>query len=174
MRAVSYPRKSPPGMAIGAGKRLHLPLSPLTGTVAIVGSQPTITVGQRAATVADIGIDVTGGISGTRVAVTFTVTLNIKLAATDTATLLDETGTSARTVSAIKAGASYIFENVQFLAPGSTARVFRITNIRANAASIGGSAATVPAQVYAMVSMSGSTPIRMSGAQQTVATLVSA
>jgi len=161
-------------MAKHASRQVAVTSSPLTGTVAIVGSRPKITVGQRAATVADIGIDVTGGISGTRVAVTFTVTLNIKLAATDTATLIDETGTSARTVSAIKAGASYIFENVPFPAPGSTARVFRITNIRANAASIGGSAATVPTQVHAMVSMSGSTPIRMSGAQQTVATLVSA
>jgi len=144
----------------------------LTGTVTTIGPRPKITIGQRAATVADIRIEVTGGVSGTRVAVTFTVTLNIKVAATDTASLIDETG-SSRAVPAAKAGASYIFENVRFPAPGSAARVFRITNVRANAQGLGGSA-SVPAQVHVTVSMSGPAPARLVGAEQTVATIVNA
>jgi hypothetical protein len=144
----------------------------LTGTVTTIGPRPKITVGQPAGAVADVGIKVTGGIPGTRVAVTFTVTLNIKLATTGTATLIDETG-SARAVSAIKAGASYIFENVRFPAPGSAARTIRITNVRANATGLGASSAMIPAQIIAMVSMSSSSPIRLTGGQQTVATLVS-
>jgi len=103
---------------------------------------------------------------------TFTVTLSIRLAATGTATLSDETGAS-RTVSAVKAGASYIFENVQFPAPVSARRVFRITNLRGNAAQFSGSAAT-PSPITAMVSLSGRTPIQMTGAQQTVGSLVKA
>ena len=128
-------------MAKRASRRRATASPLLAATVTTIGSRPKITIGQRSAPVADVGISVTGGAPATRVTVTFTITLSIRLAATGTATLVDETG-SSRSVSALKAGASYIFENVLFPAPVSARRVFRITNLRANAAQFAESAAT--------------------------------
>jgi len=149
-------------------KRQAQSSTPLTGAVQRVGVRPTVARTQRAAAVADLRVRFTGGKAGAVVKATLTVTLNTRIGGTGTARLADETQTSAITL-ATRTSNAYVFENVQFPAPGATAaRVFRITNIRANANGLGGgSVGTTPVQ--ASIAITGPTPIRLSNGEQTVA-----
>jgi hypothetical protein len=134
---------------------------PLTATITTL-TPPTINPGPTSA-VADLKITISGGIAGQRTAFNFMVFLNANLAAVpDTAQLIDPSGT---TFPATKAGNSYIFMNVPLDQPGLNAtRVFTITNMKANTASM-----TAPAQVSAFVSIVGSAPITVSNPVSTVA-----
>lgn len=143
----------------------------LTGTVQRVGVRPTISLTQRAAAVADLKITFTGGTAGAQVRTTVTVTLNTRIGGTGTAQLLDEAAGSTP-IPGTKSANAYVFDNVRFPAPGAAAtRVFRITNVRANASGVPVSGTLVPTQILALVSLSGSTPIRLSSAEQAVAVL---
>jgi len=151
--------------------RESTPNAPLTGTVRTIGPRPRISPGERVATVADLRIRVTGGKRGSHVIAKFTVTLNTGLASVGTARLIDETAGS-RAVLATKSRRSYVFESVAFPAPGPNAfRIIRITNVRANANAIGVSSAQIPTPVMARVKVSGSTPVRLSNADQIVASV---
>jgi len=143
----------------------------LTGVVQIVGVRPTLTRTQRAAAVADLRVTFTGGKSGSAVKATLTVSLNTSLGGTSTARLADETHASGAAL-ATRTRNAYVFENVQFPAPGPVAaRVFRITNIRANAGGLAGGSASGATPIQASIAVTGSTPIRLSNAEQTVAVL---
>src|SRR5262249_54869793 len=62
-----------------------------------------------------------------------------------------------------------VWPNVQVTAPGATGqRVFRITNVRSNAASVGGPTTLVPSQVIAFLSASPSNSLPIGRPQQVV------
>lgn len=150
-------------------KRQALSRTPLTGAVQIVGVCPTLARTQRAAAVAALRVTFTGGKAGAAVKATMAVTLNTRIGGTGTARLADETQASAVAL-ATRTSNAYVFENVQFPAPGpAAARVFRITNVRVDATRLGSGAPGTPIQ--ASIAVTGSTPIRLSTAEQTVAVL---
>ena len=98
---------------------------------------------------------------------TLLVTLNLTPGLAP-AQLIDEAQPAVATLATI-AGNAYTFENVKFPAPGAAAtRRFHITNIRANANSLGRPSGG-GSPVQGTVSIRSSTPIRLSNAEQTVA-----
>ena len=120
---------------------------------------------ETAARAADLAITFTGGKAGHEAVATFTATLNTAAAANETAELIDE-GAGSESTPATRTTNGYVFNNVKFTEPGqSAARVFRITNIRANVTVLSGPAASVK------IAVSGSTssPVRLSNAKQVVA-----
>jgi len=144
---------------------------PLSGTVQVLSPPPKVSRKNLEARVSDLGITFTGGRAGSPAKVTFAVTLNTTVAAQGTAELVDEDGSSPP-MPATKTTKGYVFKNVEFTEPGpAKARVFRITNVRVNASALsGGSAAgATPVIASVVVSTPGSSPIRLSGAQQSVA-----
>jgi hypothetical protein len=138
--------------------------APLTGIVEVFGERPTIPVNSRAATVADLRITFSGGGKSAPVKAKITVKLNTRVATAGTAQLIDES--HSRTQLATKSDNAYIFDNVQIPAPGlsSAARVFRITNVRANASGL-----PVGSAVAGTIIASASTPIRLADAEQSLA-----
>ncbi len=147
--------------------------TPLTATVQAVGVRPTVSTKERAAAVADLRIIFTCGKKGSPVKATLTVTLNTSVAGVGTARLVDEAAGS-EVASATKSGKAYVFKDVQFTAPGPDAsRTLRITNVRANANAFGTAGTLIPNQITAFVTVSSSTPIRLSTAKQAVASLKS-
>lgn len=145
---------------------------PLTGTVSVTGSRPRVTLGQRAAAVADLGIVLTGGTSGARQVATFTVRLNAPTGGTGTARL-EHDGGRMRVLRATKTANAYVFESVPFPEPGPNARrTIRITNVRANASQVGVSATPIPSSIVASVTVSGAGRVRLANSEQALATLV--
>src|SRR5213592_1730995 len=118
---------------------------PLEGKVAIVGARPRVSLTDRAATVADLSITLTGGTGRTAIPITFSVSLNVP--PSGRARLMDDTGKVI--AESTRSGSEMVFRDVAVVSPGSRSRVFRITNIRANAAGLGGSAS--PSQIVAFV-----------------------
>lgn len=144
------------------------PSRPLQGKVGIVGVRPRVSLTERNAPVADVSIALTGGSGRTPVPVTFSVGLNVP--ASGRARLTDEvTGTVV--AESTRSGGAHVFRNVPVVPPGSRTRVFRITNLRANAAGLGASQTLVPTQIVAFVSVSAPFRIPLSGSQQNVAAL---
>jgi hypothetical protein len=141
--------------------------APLIGRVQMLGVRPTIPADARAAVLADLTISFSGGVKGSTVTAKITVTLNTRVGTVGAARLIDES--DSRTQPGAKLGNAYVFENVQFPAPGSVraARRFRITNLRANASVLGGGIGPTP--VLANVAVTASTPVRLSNAEQSVA-----
>jgi len=149
----------------------HLQSTPLTGIVRTLGTHPSLSVKDLAARVADLTITLTGGRAGSPAIATFSVVLNIAVAANETAELIDE-ALASRGTPATRMAKGYVFKNVKFTEPGqAAARVFRITNIRANATTLSGGSAAGATPVVASISISGSTPspLRLSDARQVVA-----
>ncbi len=121
----------------------------------------------RAATVADLSITLTGGTGRTAVPITFSISLNVPISGR--AQLMDDTGTVI--AESTRSGSEMVFRNVAVVPPGSRARVFRITNIRGNASQIGALASGSPSQIVAFVSVSAPLRIALSGSQQNVAAI---
>ena len=141
---------------------------PLEGKVSIVGVRPRVSLTERAAPVADVSIALTGGSGRTPVPITFSVGLNVPVSGR--AQLTDDaTGTVVGESS--RSGGAQVFRNVPVTPPGSRTRVFRITNIRANAAVIGAASTLIPNQIVAFVSASAPFRVPLTGSQQSVAAL---
>jgi hypothetical protein len=148
--------------------------SPLAGIVGAAGPPPKISAVDLAARVADLNITLTGENAGSPVILNFAVVLNTAVAAGATAELIDETDVP-RGTPATRNKKGYAFKSVGFTAPGrKSARVFRITNVRANVSALGGGSlksTTVTAAVSITNLSSG--PVRLSDAKQVVALIPS-
>jgi hypothetical protein len=126
----------------------------------------------------DLLIICTGGTAGQTSAVNLQFFLNTAITSriangqSEALLIVDElAGPSAAVYPAIPAQGdnSVVWPNVQFTAPGPGAqRVLRITNVRANATSVGVSTSLVPGQVVAFLSASPSNSLPLSGPQQVV------
>ncbi len=136
---------------------------PLTATLSTSGARPKISLGDRAAAVADLRLRLTGGTPDADVTATVTVTLSLPLARSRRAQLIDEAA-SRPVASATTSGSTLAFKKVK-LPRGSR---FRIVNVRANASAI--SSAFGP--VMAKVTISATPPIAVSNADLVVASLV--
>jgi hypothetical protein len=85
---------------------------------------------------------------------------------------LTDGDTGAVVAEPTRSGSGYVFKNVPVIPPGNTrTRVFRITNIRGNASTIGASRMLIPTQIVAFVAASAPLRIPLGGSQQTVATI---
>lgn len=142
--------------------------APLTGIVQTLRVPVRLTTKSTDAAVAGLQIVLTGGTRGTRKIAAFRVSLNAPTAATGTARLADVTA-GTPPVSAVKTRNGYVFENVPVVEPGASAvRVIRITNVRANANGLPLST-LLPSPIRARVTATGTSPLPLSGARQTVA-----
>jgi hypothetical protein len=144
--------------------RRQSPSRPLEGQVKIVGVRPQVSLTERRAKVADLSITLTGGRGPTPVPITFSIGLNVPLSGR--AQLTDDAGTVI--AESTRSGSALVFRDVPVIPPGSRSRVFRITNIRANASGVPQSASLVPAQIFAFLSISGPLRIPLAGSQQNV------
>ena len=106
---------------------------PLEGKVSIVGVRPRVSLADRDAPVADVSITLTGGSGRTPVPITFSVGLNVPLSGR--ARLTDD-ATGAVVAESTRSGGTHVFKNVPVVPPGSRTRIFRITNVRANASGL--------------------------------------
>jgi len=115
---------------------------------------------------ASLSITISGGTAGQRMIANLAVYLNTNLAVVpDTALVVDASGA---TIAAAKTANAYTFLNVQLEQPGAGAtRVYTIKNMKANTASMP-MPATGPAQVIAMVAISGAVPLPLSNPSQIV------
>ena len=144
---------------------------PLEGSVRTVGVRPTLSLTERDVAVADLSISLTGGTGRTRTPMTFSVGLNAPLAARARAELIEE-ATQSRIAVATRSGGAYVFKDVPVVPPGTGAtRVFRITNVRANASQFARQARNIEDQIQVLAFVAVSAPLRiaLAGAQQTVA-----
>jgi hypothetical protein len=140
------------------------PSRPLEGQVSIVGVRPQVSLTDRRAKVADLSITLTGGSGPTPVPITFSLSLNVPLSGG--AQLTDGAGTVM--AESTRSGSAQVFRDVPVIPPGSRSRVFRITNLRGNAAQFSGLSASVPSQIVAFLSISGPLRIPLAGSQQNV------
>ena len=144
------------------------PNSPLEGRVSVVGVRPKLSLVDRAAPVADLSIVLTGGTGRTAVPITFSVALNVPVSGRPQ---LTDGNTGAVVGEATRSGSGYVFKNVPVIPPGNTrTRIFRITNLRANANGLGAGQTLIPTQIVAFVSASAPLRIPLAGSQQNVAT----
>ena len=144
------------------------PSRPLEGKVSIVGVRPRVSLTKRNAPVADVSIALTGGSGRTPVPITFSVGLNVPVSGR--ARLTDE-ATGTVVAESARSGGAHVFRNLPVVPPGSRTRVFRITNIRANAAGLAASQTLIPTQIMAFVSAAAAFRIPLTGSQQNVAVL---
>jgi hypothetical protein len=142
-----------------AAAPLSATLSASTPPVAVPGPMPPL---------ADLSITLSGGTAGQRMTVDVAVFLSAPLAVVpDTAVLTDASG--ATIAAAVKTANAYTFLNVQLQQPGASgASVYTIKNMKANTLSIP-MPATGPAQVTAMVTITGGVPFPLNNPRQTVA-----
>jgi hypothetical protein len=143
----------------------------LTATVQTIGTPPRLSSKLRDAAVTDLEVAFTGGTRGSPVDLTLVVTLSTGVSAISPAQLVDEAQASSISLATTTKN-GYVFEHVQFPAPGAAAvRRFRITNVRANASIVlsGGSSGT---RLSASVAIMSSTPIRLLQAEQIVVGVV--
>ena len=140
------------------------PRGPLEGQVRIVGVSPQVSLTDRRAKVADLSITLTGGSGPTPVPITFSISLNVPLSGG--AQLTDAAGTVI--AESTRSGSAQVFRDVPVVPPGSRARVFRITNIRANASAIAAASFGGGTPIVVFVSVSGPLRIPLAGSQQNV------
>jgi hypothetical protein len=113
-------------------------------------------------------ISLTGGTGTARTRMTFSIGLNAPLAARARPELINEATRSRITVATRSRGA-YVFKDVPVVPPGpGRTRVFRITNVRANAAGIG-TISLRGVTIVASITVSAPLEIPLAGAQQNVA-----
>jgi hypothetical protein len=124
-----------------------------------------VSIAARNAAVADLLVTLTGGNSREAVPMSFSVSLNAPLARTR-ARLIDE-GTRKVVGQSTRRENTLTWSNIPVLPPGPNRRIFRITNVRANASGIGVS--TTPVPIVATVSVSAAFRIPLTGATQNVA-----
>ena len=142
---------------------------PLEGRVTTVGVRPRISLTERDGAVADVLISLTGGTGTARTPMTFSVGLNVPLSASARAQLIDE-ATQSQIAVATRSNGAYVFKDVPVVPPGTTAaRVFRITNVRANASGISAGPSGTPGTIQAFVAVLAPLRIPLAGAQQNVA-----
>lgn len=148
-------------------------MTALTGTVRTVGPPISIARAGTSEPTADLEIVLTGGAQGSPLILRVVIEYNVELAAQHTPVLSDAANPAA-SVRATTSSRSTVFSGIQTSEPGAgVARIFRITNIRANATTL--IPTTAPTTVSAMVQLQreGPTPaaIPLAGATQTVAIL---
>ena len=144
----------------------------LSSRASVIPPLPRIAVGQRTAAGADLRLTITGGARHTPVTMKIVITLNARPVSGPSAELIDETaGVQLRM--AVRSGRSYVFNNVSFPAPGtSAARVFRITNVRVNANVLSGGGVPATPVIAATTRLTATPPVQFSqSAPLTLATV---
>jgi hypothetical protein len=124
-------------------------MRPLEGKVKVLGGRPTVSLTDRDAAVADLSIMLTGGSGRVSVPVTFSVGLNVPPAGR--ARLIDD-ATHTLVAESRRSGQTLVWSDVPVIPPGNNrTRVFRITNLRANANGLSVSPTLIPSQIVAFV-----------------------